>query len=328
MKHKTNILPLLLLVSISLLACIIAFMARGGEVDVMTVLQYFVWNLPICLLVGFIDYKIITWSHRWRIPSGIWSILLDILVSNILLSLLSIVYIYAEASLRGIEVQFMQRIILSVFCNSAIILIVEVFYYNQQYLENKTQLAIMEKEKAQYQFEALKNQINPHFLLNSLNVLSSLAYQDAAKANLFAKELSSVYRYLLTTQELMKVPLQDELDFVKSYTYLEQIRFGESLHINLTCDEQALSKSIVPASIQMLVENALKHNINTCESPLVIDIRISEENVTVTNNLQLRSSVSKNRMGLDNLEKQYRIHGKHIEVMKSDFMFTVVLPLL
>lgn len=123
MKHKTNILPLLLLVSISLLACIIAFMARGGEVDVMTVLQYFVWNLPICLLVGFIDYKIITWSHRWRIPSDIWSILLDILVSNILLSLLSIVYIYAEASLRGIEVQFMQRIILSVFCNSAIILI-------------------------------------------------------------------------------------------------------------------------------------------------------------------------------------------------------------
>ena len=294
----------------------------------MTVLQYFVWNLPICLLVGFIDYKIITWSHRWRIPSGIWSILLDILVSNILLSLLSIVYIYAEASLRGIEVQFMQRIILSVFCNSAIILIVEVFYYNQQYLENKTQLAIMEKEKAQYQFEALKNQINPHFLFNSLNVLSSLAYQDAAKANLFAKELSSVYRYLLTTQELMKVPLQDELDFVKSYIYLEQIRFGESLHINLTCDEQALSKSIVPASIQMLVENALKHNINTRESPLVIDIRISEENVTVTNNLQLRSSVSKNRMGLDNLEKQYRIHGKHIEVMKSDFMFTVVLPLL
>ena len=294
----------------------------------MTVLQYFVWNLPICLLVGFIDYKIITWSHRWRIPSGIWSILLDILVSNILLSLLSIVYIYAEASLRGIEVQFMQRIILSVFCNSAIILIVEVFYYNQQYLENKTQLAIMEKEKAQYQFEALKNQINPHFLFNSLNVLSSLAYQDAAKANLFAKELSSVYRYLLTTQELMKVPLQDELDFVKSYTYLEQIRFGESLHINLTCDEQALSKSIVPASIQMLVENALKHNINTRESPLVIDIRICEENVTVTNNLQLRSSVSKNRMGLDNLEKQYRIHGKHIEVMKSDFMFTVVLPLL
>lgn len=96
MKHKTNILPLLLLVSISLLACIIAFMARGGEVDMMTVLQYFVWNLPICLLVGFIDYKIITWSHRWRIPSGIWSILLDILVSNILLSLLSIVYIQRQ----------------------------------------------------------------------------------------------------------------------------------------------------------------------------------------------------------------------------------------
>ena len=328
MTHKMNILPFLLLISISLLACIIAFASLDGKISGINVMQNFAWNLPVCLLIGFINYKIIVYSHKWHTSFSVWKVLGDMLFSNVLVGCLSVAYIYADACLRGVEVQLSQRLILSLFCNSVIMLIAEIFFYNQQYQENKTRLAVMEKEKAQYQFEALKNQINPHFLFNSLNVLSSLAYQDAAKANLFAKELSSVYRYLLTTQELMKVPLQDELDFVKSYTYLEQIRFGESLHINLTCDEQALSKSIVPASIQMLVENALKHNINTRESPLVIDIRISEENVTVTNNLQLRSSVSKNRMGLDNLEKQYRIHGKHIEVMKSDFMFTVVLPLL
>ena len=328
--NKMNILPFLLLISISLLACIIAFASLDGKISGINVMQNFAWNLPVCLLIGFINYKIIVYSHKWHASFSVWKVLGDMLASNVLVGCLSVAYIYADACLRGVEVQLSQRLILSSFCNSVIMLIAEIFFYNQQYQENKTRLAVMEKEKekAQYQFEALKNQINPHFLFNSLNVLSSLAYQDAAKANLFAKELSSVYRYLLTTQELMKVPLQDELDFVKSYIYLEQIRFGESLHINLTCDEQALSKSIVPASIQMLVENALKHNINTRESPLVIDIRICEENVTVTNNLQLRSSVSKNRMGLDNLEKQYRIHGKHIEVMKSDFMFTVVLPLL
>ena len=326
MKHKKNILPFLLLVSISLLACIIAFASLDGKISDINVMQNFVWNLPVCLLIGFINYKVIVYSHKWHSSFSVWKVLGDIFASNVLVGVLSVAYIYVDT--RGMEVQLSQRLILSSFCNSVILLIAEIFFYKQQYQENKTQLAVMEKEKAQYQFEALKNQINPHFLFNSLNVLSSLAYQDAAKANLFAKELSSVYRYLLTTQELMKVPLQDELDFVKSYTYLEQIRFGDSLHINLTYDEQALSRSIVPASIQMLVENALKHNINTRESPLVIDIRISEENVTVTNILQLRSSVSKNRMGLDNLEKQYRIHGKHIEVMKSDFMFTVVLPLL
>ena len=277
MKHKKNILPFLLLVSISLLACIIAFASLDGKISDINVMQNFVWNLPVCLLIGFINYKVIVYSHKWHSSFSVWKVLGDIFASNVLVGVLSVAYIYVDT--RGMEVQLSQRLILSSFCNSVILLIAEIFFYKQQYQENKTQLAVMEKEKAQYQFEALKNQINPHFLFNSLNVLSSLAYQDAAKANLFAKELSSVYRYLLTTQELMKVPLQDELDFVKSYTYLEQIRFGDSLHINLTYDEQALSRSIVPASIQMLVENALKHNINTRESPLVIDIRISEENV-------------------------------------------------
>lgn len=328
MKLGKNTLPFILLVSISLLACIVAFASLHGKFSVTNILQNFVRNLPVCLLIAYIDYKIIVYSHKWHTSFSTWTVLSDILVSNILVGVLSVAYIHLGAYLSGTEILFSQRIILSSFCNTLFMLIAEIFFYNRQYLENKAQLAIMEKEKAQYQFEALKNQINPHFLFNSLNVLSSLAFQDAAKANLFAKELSSVYRYLLTTQELMKVPLQDELDFVKSYSYLEQIRFGESLRINLTYNEQALSKSIVPASIQMLVENALKHNINTRKSPLVIDIRISEENVTVTNNLQLRSSVSKNHKGLDNLEKQYRIHGKHIGVMKSDFMFTVVLPLL
>lgn len=328
MKLGKNILPFILLISILLLACIVVFASLHGKFSVMNILQNFIWNLPVCLLTAYIDYRIIIYSHKWHTSFSTWTILSDIMVSNVLVGVLSVAYIYLDTYLHDAEVLLSQRLILSTFCNTLFMLIAEIFFYNRQYLENKTQLAIMEKEKMQYQFEALKNQINPHFLFNSLNVLSSLAFQDTAKANLFAKELSSVYRYLLTTQELMKVPLQDELEFVKSYTYLEQIRFGESLHINLTYDEQALSKSIVPASIQMLVENALKHNINTRESPLVIDIRVGEESVTVTNNLQLRSSVSKNRMGLDNLEKQYRIHGKHIEVMKSDFMFTVTLPLL
>ena len=328
MRLGKNILPFILLVSISLLACIVVFASLHGRFSMVNILQNFVWNLPVCLLIAYIDYKIIVYSHKWHASFSTWTVLGDIVVSNVLVGVLSVAYIYVNASLHDAEVLFGQRLILASFCNTLFMLIAEIFYYNRQYLENEARLAIMEKEKAQYQFEALKNQINPHFLFNSLNVLSALAFQDAAKANLFAKELSSVYRYLLTTQELMKVPLQDELDFVKSYAYLEQIRFGESLHINLACDGRALSRSIVPASIQMLVENALKHNINTRESPLVIDIRIGQDSVTVTNNLQLRSSVSKNRLGLDNLEKQYRIHGKHMEVMKSETAFTVVLPLL
>ena len=325
---KKNILPFVLLISISLLACIIVFASLDGQISGINVLQNFVWNLPICLLIGYIDYKIISYSHKRNNSFNVWTILTDIVISNLLLSILSAIYIYAESLLRDTEIYFLQRIILSTFCNSVIILIVEVFFYNQRLLENKAYLATTEKEKAQYQFEALKNQINPHFLFNSLNVLSSLAYQDAEKANLFAKKLSSVYRYLLATQNQMKVTLQEELDFVESYIYLERIRFGESLYINIVCKEDTAARHIVPVSIQMLVENALKHNTNTIKSPLMVAINIENGFVTVSNNLQLRNSVSKNRIGLSNLEKQYGIHGKHITIEKTDTTFSVKLPLL
>ena len=328
MKLKKNIFSFVLLVSFSLLACIVAFASRGGNVSMANVLQNFVYNLPVCLLIGYLDYKIIGYSSRWHRKLGIWKVLVDILVSNVFLGVLSPVYIYIDTYVRGEELHLFQRLVLSVFCNSMIMLVAEIFYYSQQYLENKARLANVEKEKAQYQFEALKNQINPHFLFNSLNVLSSLAYQDPVKANLFAKKLSSVYRYLLATQEQMKVPLQDELDFVESYVFLEQIRFGDTLYVNLHCDDAATGKYIVPASIQMLVENALKHNVNTKDSPLSVDVRICKDCVTVTNNLQLRSSVSKNRVGLNNLDRQYRIFGKSIEVRNTGAEFVVTLPLL
>lgn len=214
------------------------------------------------------------------------------------------------------------------FCNSIIVLILGIYFYGKRQMGDEKRLARMESEKLRFQFEALKSQINPHFLFNSLNVLSALAYQDADKTNLFAKKLSSVYRYLLTTQDQMKVPLQSEFDFTNSYIFLEQIRFGETLIVRAACNKSALGKQIMPASIQMLVENALKHNINTAQSPLQIGIRIASETMTVTNNLQLRPSISRDGRGLQNLRKQYHIHGSDIEATQTAKQFRVRLPLL
>lgn len=321
MRRKSFILLYVGMTTVSLLVTVaVSAFAKSGSLQREFFLQ-FLPNILFCLLFGMFDLYVISSNlKRKRFKNNAVRIATDLLVTTLVAVLLPSCVNYWFLEPPSVEMA-VRNSLLIIPWNWLVVLQLEIFYYNLKQKE-------LQREKSLYQFEALKNQINPHFLFNCLNVLASLAYQDAEKANRFAKKLSFVYRYLLTTQELMEVPLQDELDFVKSYTYLEQIRFGESLHINLTYDEQALRKSIVPASIQMLVENALKHNINTRESPLMIDIRISEENVTVTNNLQLRSSVSKNHTGLDNLEKQYRIHGKHIEVMKSDFMFTVVLPLL
>ena len=172
----------------------------------------------------------------------------------------------------------------------------------------------------------LKNQINPHFLFNSLNVLASLAYQDTEKTNRFAKKLSTVYRYLLTTHGRATVTVQEELSFVESYLYLEHIRFGDALHVEIEDDLRNHHCLVIPASIQMLVENSLKHNISTKKSPLIVHISIGNEGITVRNNLQLRNYVASNRAGLKNLQRQYALYGTLVEILKDEKEFVVKLP--
>ena len=137
-----------------------------------------------------------------------------------------------------------------VLWNSMIVLLIEIFFYQQSQMEAEKKLAIIEKEKIQYQYETLKAQINPHFLFNSLNVLSSLAYSDAEKTNLFAKKLSGVYRYLLLTNNRPMVTLKEELAFLESYVFLEKIRFEDTLFIEI--DEYDLygTRLIIPVSLQ------------------------------------------------------------------------------
>ncbi len=313
---------------LTLMACIATFSVLAGSFQSEVILLNFAVNVPMCMIIGYADYKMVAFLHKCQKNADALSIVASVIVSNLAIGSLFVLYYLISSPVRlAGQDGLLQRLLPVVLCNSIIVLIIEAFFYNNLFLANKARLAKVEQEKAKYQLENLKRQINPHFLFNCLNVLSALTYQDAGKANLFAKKLSSVYRYLLVTQEEAKVPLQKELDFVNAYIYLEQIRFGETLCIHMTYDKEALRKHIVPASIQMLIENALKHNINTRDFPLKINIRINKECVVVTNNLQLRNTVSKNGVGLKNLEEQYRIHGHHIEIKKSDTDFTVVLPL-
>ena len=284
--------------------------------------------IPLCLLAGYIDYLIIRFmqrgSHAYSLLMGCFSLFVaDSLVVVISMAIDLLLNLFGIRAWESVE-----QMIPTILWNSLFVLFIELSLYNRQLMENKILLMEMEKEKAVYQFEALKSQLNPHFLFNSLNVLSALAYKDADKTNKFAKKLSSVYRYLLTTHDMDKVPLEDELDFARNYIFLEQLRFGDNLHILIEKGEGLSRRHIIPASIQILVENALKHNINTHEHPLEIKIVIGEDKVQVSNNLQLRQSVSRNRMGLANLAKQYQLHGKQIIVEKDSGTFSVTLPLL
>lgn len=329
MKHKKYIFLFVLTISISLFVFGCIYNLIGGNPWNKNFMAQFFLNLPLCIGLGLMDFGVISLIYkRLKGRSNIMRILVDVTLTTVLGLLLIYVLnaLFIDGHAGG---WYILKISLpGVPWNWIIVLQLEIFFYSLQRAEIEKQLVVIEKEKALYQFEALKNQINPHFLFNSLNVLASLAYQDAEKTNRFAKKLSTVYRYLLTTHGRPTVTLQEELSFVESYLYLEYIRFGDALNVEIEDDLKNHQRLVIPASIQMLVENALKHNISTKKSPLVIRVAINGEGIVVSNNLQLRNSVTSNGAGLKNLQRQYALYGGQIEVTKTDAEFVVRLPFI
>lgn len=328
MKKKT-ILFFILLIAASLLLFIHTFSIlahtseRTGDQGVWV---NFLMNLPCCLLIGYADYRVAK-SLLKRFPNrNDIRIALNILLTALLVGVSAVAINYTAARLYAHPFSVAGSVFPIVLWNSLIVLFIELFFYNRRQTEQQHQLAVIEKEKVLYQYEALKSQINPHFLFNSLNVLASLAYEDAEKTNHFAKKLSGVYRYLLTTHDRPLVSVAEELAFVESYLYLERIRFGNALRIEITDNQTLHERKIVPASIQMLVENALKHNVATSEMPLTIQIFVGPDGIVVTNNLQLRSCVVRNGMGLKNLQHQYALYSRHLEIESANASFVVKIP--
>lgn len=331
MGNKNGVAKLTASIAVLLLLCISTFSTFSNDktFDIIKILSNFMFNLPVFLLVGYVDYTIIAYRQKKNPHYGIGlSLLIDFTATVVFIILLETFVAGICYLLQLKDFYFLKHLQASILLNCMVVSFIEIFLYNKRQVENEIRLGIAEKEKAIYQFEALKNQINPHFLFNCLNVLSSLAYQDAEKTNLFAKKLSSVYRYLLTTHERETVTLQEEMQFVDSYLFLEKIRFGDTLQIHIEDNKNEHNKAIVPASLQMLVENAIKHNISTPESPLVVQIKVCDNEVIVSNNVQLRNYVTKNGMGLKNLKRQYALYGKKISIMNEKDVFTVILPFI
>lgn len=178
-------------------------------------------------------------------------------------------------------------------------------------------------------YENLKTQVNPHFLFNSLNVLSNLVYKDQDQAVRFIKQLSNVYRYLLDMREQEVVSLETELEVLKDYIALLQIRFGESLNINLKLEPDT-GIAIPPLTLQMLVENAVKHNIASKNMPLEIGIYRQGDQIVVENNLQNRlNNPESTGIGLINIRERYRhVSDKAVAIETGPNTFRVILPIL
>ena len=180
------------------------------------------------------------------------------------------------------------------------------------------------------QYQSLKDQVRPHFLFNSLSSLASLINSDTDKATQFVHKLSDVYRYVLEQRENELVPLKDDLKFMEDYIFLQKIRFGENLQVNTDLDLDG-SRMVIPLSLQMLVDNAIKHNEISSDHPLVITITSTGNgHVIVKNNLQ-RKEISENSLGtgLENLRKQMGYYSDDpLLVQEEAEAFIVRMPTL
>lgn len=211
-----------------------------------------------------------------------------------------------------------------------ITLIISMFFHGRAFYLNWRRALYREErlknETLKSQYESLKNQVNPHFLFNSLNVLSGLVYEDQNKAVEFIRKMSDVYRYVLEKKDQELVTLDEELSFLKSYVYLQQIRFGEKLKISIREEGEGY---VPPMALQLLIENAIKHNVVSEIRPLSVRVEIRPDRIVIENNIQEKRTKDSTGIGLSNLKARYGyLTARPVEVGNDQKTFKVVLPLL
>ncbi|HEY0677782.1 MAG TPA: histidine kinase [Chitinophagaceae bacterium] len=209
--------------------------------------------------------------------------------------------------------------------------IYEAMYYYAKLKQTEEEKKQLEKEKLWAQLENLKQQVNPHFLFNTLNSLSSLITEDPAEAERFVDEMSKVYRYLLETNKHELVTLETEIKFISSYYRLLKIRHSEGVVINMEIDERYNAYLLPPLTLQLLVENAVKHNITSKNSPLYIEISTTAQGqLLIKNNLQRKTAkVPSHKIGLENIAVKYQLMQQGgISANESGDFFIVTVPLI
>ncbi|MEO1256827.1 MAG: histidine kinase, partial [Bacteroidota bacterium] len=251
-------------------------------------------------------------------------------VSIVLVTIIAVLSSYTvglalntEFALPGFKqtLGFTFRINLFLHCINAI------YQYNRELANTKLEAERLKKQSTEAQLEALRNQVNPHFLFNSLNVLISVIEENADLGVKYVGELSKVYRYLLRSEKEHLVDLKDEISFLESYIFLLKIRFQKNLDIKLQL-EKVDDQQIPPSTLQLLIENAIKHNEVSKKHPLKITIEQQNGHITIQNSLNPRNEKAESSgVGLKNIRSRYTLLTSVAPIVESsDQYFTVRLP--
>jgi two-component system, LytTR family, sensor kinase len=299
--------------------------------------------LVVCVPMSFVYTGIFWWSLRvfytklrFHYPSfDQWAVrlawllpffVIQFVVINFVLDEFFIWLLPAHHTWPSRIIEFVGSFLLSGF----VLMLYEVMSFKVLLQKAGVEKAELERKHVASQLEGLRNQVNPHFLFNSLNTLTYLIPETPDKAVRFVQQMSKVYRYVLESRENKVIPLETELTFLQSYIFLLHERFGDNLHISIAVSTPARSEAIAPLVLQMLVENAIKHNIISTEKPLRIEIFDAAHRLVVRNNLQRKNQVTDSTgVGLANIEARYHIlTDRSVEVTESPTHFTVSIPLI
>lgn len=300
-------------------------------------------SLLVGLVAGYGFWQLNLWvigriQKRWpgldRTTTRIivWSLLMPMLVNAAVFSRFGLHMLLGARPTWWLGlVDYLTSLGIQLFYHLVYFSVYEGWYVMQQWRRTYQEKEALGKAQWQIRFDALKSQVNPHFLFNSLNALSALIDESPSQASRFVDELSRMYRYLLQANEQELVLLGTELTFIESYSHLLQTRHGSGLVIQKTVPEAYLTSVVPPLTLQLLVENAVKHNVVRVDQPLLIEIGITQPGqLQVRNNIQRKQTRTiSNGVGLANIAAKYRMLTQHDIVIDDQAgHFTVLLPLL
>lgn len=252
------------------------------------------------------------------------------LASGILLSFLTTSAVEIIFPYENYLTTLLINCILFFAVNVLLITLIEAIIFFIEKQKNLYKTEKLQKEIAQIKFQVLKDQLNPHFLFNSLNVLSALVKQNPEKAEIFIEDFSYVYRYTLDVIDKTVVELKKEINYAKAYLALQEIRFENLISYSLNIGADEINKLVPPLSIQLLLENAFKHNIISEDAPLDLSIYTKEDFLFVVNNFNPKSEKKKSHgIGLENLRKRYmHLTGTIPEFSIDNNYYIAKLPLI
>lgn len=280
-------------------------------------------NFIIVTIIYAINYTIVFMA--WKQLSVKKKLFVDVVASFICMVMARFIYVFL---LPDIPSQYSHITWTdAVFDNIFILICLEIAYFVRNHIWKIQEINKNKQKIIQYQNDVLRAQVNPHFLFNTLNMLYSLVDKDTQKSKLFIVSLSNIYRYMLDQQGCEKVVLSSEVQFVKEYAKIVTYRYSNRFNVQMNeLTEYEGQRYIVPFTLQLLMENVVKHNKISINEPIIAVIQFEKDFLTVSNKINRKEQIQSSQIGLEYIRNLYKAYGKQIEITDDNVTFKVKIP--